>query len=175
MKENITVMFTEQEVTQRIQELGQQISQDLNGEPLKVVCVLKGASFFACELAKRITSPVYMDFMYVSSYGDGTESSGQIKIVKDLEYPIEGENVLIAEDIIDSGNTLSALRKEFMSRGAKSVRICTLLSKPDRRVVEVPVDYIGYVIPDAFVVGYGLDYAQKYRNLPYIGVIDFEE
>ena len=119
-----------------------------------MVCVLKGASFFACELAKRITSPVYMDFMYVSSYGNGTESSGQVKITKDLEAPVEGENVLIAEDIIDSGNTLHFLARELKERGAKSVRICTLLSKPDRRVVEVPVDYVGYVIPDKFVVGY---------------------
>lgn len=175
MQEKISVMYTEQQVNDRIRELGQQISQDVGDEPLKIVCVLKGASFFACELAKRITSPVYMDFMYVSSYGNGTESTGNVKITKDLEYPIEGENVLIAEDIIDSGNTLAALRAEFLKRGAKSVRICTLLSKPERRVVDVPVDYIGYVIPDQFVVGYGLDYAQKYRNLPFIGVVEFED
>ena len=173
MCERIRVMYTEEEVTERIRQLGAQISADLDGEPVKLVCVLKGASFFACELAKRITSPVYMDFMYVSSYWNGTESSGQVKITKDLEAPVEGENVLIAEDIIDSGNTLHFLARELKERGAKSVRICTLLSKPDRRVVEVPVDYVGYVIPDKFVVGYGLDYAQKYRNLPYIGEIEF--
>lgn len=173
MSETIRVMYTEEEVNQKIRELGAEISTDLKGEPVKLVCILKGASFFACELAKRITAPVYMDFMYVSSYGDSTESSGNVKITKDLEYSLEGENVLIAEDIIDSGRTLAFLREEFAKRGAKSVRICTLLSKPDRRVVDVPVDYVGYVIPDEFVVGYGLDYAQKYRNLPYVGVVEF--
>jgi len=172
MSEKIHVMFTEEQVDKKIRELGEQISADLHGEPVKLVCVLKGASFFACELAKRISAPVYMDFMYVSSYGNGTESSGEVKITRDLESPIEGENVLIVEDIIDSGNTLHFLQKEFKDRGAKQVRICTLLSKPDRRQVEVDVDYIGYVIPDEFVVGYGLDYAQRYRNLPYIGVIE---
>lgn len=173
MSEKIHVMYTEEQVDNKIRELGERISADLNGEPVKLVCILKGASFFACELAKRITAPVYMDFMYVSSYGDGTESSGVVKITKDLESSIEGENVLVVEDIIDSGRTLSFLREEFKRRGAKNVRLCTLLSKPDRRVVEVPVDYVGYVIPDEFVVGYGLDYAQKYRNLPYIGSVEF--
>lgn len=171
--EKIRVMYTEEQIDKKISELGAQISADLNGEPVKIVCILKGASFFACELAKRITVPVYMDFMYVSSYGNGTESSGTVKITKELESDIAGENVMIVEDIIDSGRTLSFLREEFKNRGAKSVRICTLLSKPDRRVVDVPVDYIGYVIPDEFVVGYGLDYAQKYRNLPYIGIVEF--
>lgn len=173
MSEKIHVMYTEEQVDNKIRELGERISADLNGEPVKLVCILKGASFFACELAKRITAPVYMDFMYVSSYGDGTESSGVVKITRDLESSIEGENVLVVEDIIDSGRTLSFLREEFKRRGAKNVRLCTLLSKPDRRVVEVPVDYVGYVIPDEFVVGYGLDYAQKYRNLPYIGIVEF--
>lgn len=173
MSEKIHAMYTEEQIDSKIRELGQQISEDLKGEPVKLVCILKGASFFACELAKRITVPVYMDFMYVSSYGDSTESSGIVKITKDLESSIEGENVLIVEDIIDSGRTLSFLREEFGRRGAKSVRICTLLSKPDRRVVDVPVDYVGYVIPDEFVVGYGLDYAQRYRNLPYIGIVEF--
>ena len=173
MAEKINVMFTEEQVDEKIRDLGERISADLKGEPVKLVCVLKGASFFACELAKRITSPVYMDFMYVSSYGNGTKSTGNVKITKDLESSVEGENVLIAEDIIDSGNTLHFLTGEFKRRGAKSVRICTLLSKPDRREVEVPVDYMGYEIPDKFVVGYGLDYAQKYRNLPYIGEIEF--
>ena len=173
MCEKINVMYTEEQVNKRIRELAAQINSDLDGEPVKLICILKGASFFACELAKRLTSPVYMDFMYVSSYGNGTESSGVVKITKDLESSVEGENVLIAEDIIDSGNTLHFLFGEMKNRGAKSVRICTLLSKPDRREVEVPVDYVGYVIPDKFVVGYGLDYAQKYRNLPYIGEIEF--
>lgn len=174
MSEKIRVMFTEEQVDKKIRELAEEINRDLNGEPVKLVCILKGASFFACELAKRLTSPVYMDFMYVSSYGNGTVSSGQVTITKDLESSIEGENVLIAEDIIDSGITLDFLRKEFIARGAKKVRICTLLSKKARRKTEVPVDYMGYDIPDEFVVGYGLDYAQKYRNLPYIGVIEFD-
>lgn len=172
MSESIRVMFTEEEVSNKIREIGAKISEDLNGEPVKVICILKGASFFACELAKRITVPVYIDFMRVSSYGDGTESTGKVNIIQDLEASIEGENVLVVEDIIDSGYTLSFLLENLKSRGAKSVRLCTLLSKPDRRVVDVPVDYIGYVIPDVFVVGYGLDYAQRYRNLPYIGIIE---
>ena len=172
MSDKIRVMFTEEEVNNKIKELGAQISADMNGEPVKIICILKGASFFACELAKRITVPVFIDFMSVSSYGDGTESTGIVRIIKDLDDSIEGENVLIVEDIIDSGRTLSYLVENLKSRGAKSVRLCTLKSKPSRRVVEVPVDYIGYEIPDEFVVGYGLDYAQKYRNLPYVGVVE---
>lgn len=172
MSESICVMFSEEEIDHKIREMGAKISEDLNGEPVKIVCILKGASFFACELAKRITVPVYMDFMYVSSYGDAMESSGTVCILKDLEGSIEGENVLIVEDIIDSGRTLNYLLEEFHNRKAKSVRLCALLTKPDRRVVDVPIDYVGYEIPDKFVVGYGLDYAQKYRNLPYIGVLE---
>ena len=174
MSDKIHVMFTEEEVNAKIKELGAQISDDMNGEPVKIICILKGASFFACELAKRISVPVYIDFMSVSSYGDGTESSGIVRIIKDLDDSIEGENVLIVEDIIDSGRTLSYLVDNLKSRGAKSVRLCTLMSKPSRRVVDVPVDYIGYEIPDEFVVGYGLDYAQKYRNLPYVGVVEID-
>lgn len=175
MSESISVMFTEEQVDSKIRELGAKISEDMDGEPLKVICILKGASFFACELAKRITVPVSIDFMSVSSYGNGTESTGVVKVVKDLDSPIDGENVLIVEDIIDSGNTLNFLAEHLKNRGAKSVRICALLSKPSRREVEVPADYIGYEIPDVFVVGYGLDFAQKYRNLPYIGVVEFIE
>ena len=175
MNDKIRVMFTEEEVNNKIKELGAQISADMNGEPVKIICILKGASFFACELAKRITVPVFIDFMSVSSYGDGTESTGIVRIIKDLDDSIEGENVLIVEDIIDSGRTLSYLVENLKSRGAKSVRLCTLMSKPSRRVVEVPVDYIGYEIPDEFVVGYGLDYAQKYRNLPFIGVVELDQ
>ncbi|MCC8141916.1 MAG: hypoxanthine phosphoribosyltransferase [Lachnospiraceae bacterium] len=171
--EKISVMYTEEEVNDRIKELGAEISEELGGEPVKVVCVLKGASFFATELAKRITCPVFMDFICCSSYGSGTESSHEVKIVKDLDTDIAGENVLIAEDIIDSGYTLQYLTEEFKKRGAKRVLICVMLSKPDRREVEVPVDYIGYTVPDQFIVGYGLDYAQKYRNLPFIGTVEF--
>lgn len=174
MAEKIRVMFTEEEVDAKIRELGEKISADLNGEPVKIVCILKGASFFACELAKRISASVFIDFMSVSSYGDGTVSSGVVRIIKDLDDSIEGENVLVVEDIIDSGRTLSYLVENLKSRGAKSVRLCTLMSKPSRRVVDVPVDYIGYEIPDEFVVGYGLDYAQKYRNLPYVGIVELD-
>ena len=172
MSESIRVLFTEEEVDKKIRELGARISEDMKGEQLKIICILKGASFFACELAKRITVPVAIDFMSLSSYGDGTKSSGVVKVVKELDSPVEGENVLIVEDIIDSGRTLSYLLEDIKKRGAKSVKLCALLSKPDRREVEVPVDYLGYTIPDEFVVGYGLDYAQKYRNLPYIGILD---
>ncbi len=173
MAEQIHVMYTEEQVSARVKELGAEISEDLNGEPVKVVCVLKGASFFATELAKRITSPVFIDFIYCSSYGNGTESSHDVKIVKDLDKDIAGENVLIAEDIIDSGYTLKFLSEEFKRRGAKKVMVCVMLSKPARREVEVDVDYIGYTVPDEFIVGYGLDYAQKYRNLPFIGTVEF--
>lgn len=174
MSEKIRVMYSEEEVNSKIAELGERISADLNREPVKMICILKGASFFTCELAKRITVPVYIDFMSVSSYGNGTSSTGRVRIMKDLDESVEGENVLIVEDIIDSGRTLKYLSDILKSRGAKSVRICTLLDKPERRVVDVKVDYTGYNIPDEFVVGYGLDYAQKYRNLPYIGVVELD-
>ena len=145
----------------------------MKGEPVKIICILKGASFFACELAKRITVPVFIDFMSVSSYGDGTESSGIVRIIKDLDDSIIGENVLIVEDIIDSGRTLAYLIEILKQRGPKSIHLCTLLDKPERRVKkQVHVDYTCFTIPDEFVVGYGLDYDQKYRNLPYIGVVE---
>ena len=172
MAESIKVLVPEEEVDARIRALGEQISKDYEGKQIHLICVLKGGVFFMCELAKRITVPVSMDFMCVGSYGDGTKSSGVVRIAKDLDESIEGKDVLIVEDIIDSGRTLKYLSDILKSRGAKSVRICTLLDKPERRVVDVKVDYTGYNIPDEFVVGYGLDYAQKYRNLPYIGVVE---
>lgn len=172
MEDQIRVMITEAELDKRIRELGAQISTDYEGESIFLVCVLKGAAMFACELAKRITVPVTMDFMATSSYGSGTVSSGEVKIKKDLDLPMEGRNVLIVEDIIDSGNTLNFLSHLFEDRNAKSVRMVTMLDKPDRREVDVNVDYTGFTIPDEFVVGFGLDYDQKYRNLPYIGVIE---
>ncbi|MDD6428099.1 hypoxanthine phosphoribosyltransferase [Candidatus Weimeria sp. HCP3S3_B5] len=172
MADRIRVMLTEEELDKRIRELGAQISEDYKGESIFLVCILKGAAMFACELAKRITVPVTMDFMATSSYGSGTSSSGEVKIKKDLDLPMEGANVLIVEDIIDSGNTLNFLSQLFKDRNARSVRMCTMLDKPDRREVDVDVDYTGFTIPDEFVVGFGLDYAQKYRNLPYIGVIE---
>lgn len=172
MAETIRELISEQDVDRRIEELGQQISADYAGKSIHLICILKGGAFFMCELAKRITVPVSIDFMSVSSYGDDTVSSGHIKIKKDLEESIEGKEVLIVEDIIDSGRTLYYLTDVLEERGAKSVRLCTLLDKPERRVVEVKTDYVGFQIPDEFVVGYGLDYAQKYRTLPYIGVVE---
>ena len=174
MAETVKEMLSEEELTKRIQELGDQISKDYEGESVFLVCILKGAAFFACELAKRITVPVTIDFMATSSYGSGTVSTGEVQIKKDSELGVEGRHVIIVEDIIDSGNTLNYLSGLFKDRKAKSVRMCAMLDKPDRREVDVPVDYIGFTIPDAFVVGYGLDYDQKYRNLPYIGVVEFD-
>ena len=172
MKSEVKVLISEEEVGKKIREIGEQISADYAGKELHVICILKGGVFFMCELVKHITVPVTHDFMSVSSYGDGTESSGRIKIIKDLDDSIEGKDVLIVEDIIDSGRTLHHLMQLLHARNPKSVRLCTLLDKPDRRVIEVPVDYTGFSIPDLVVVGYGLDYAQHYRNLPYIGVIE---
>ena len=174
MAEHINVMLSEEEINSRIAELGEQISRDYEGKEIFLICILKGASFFACELAKRITVPVNIDFMKVSSYGGGTVSSGQVSIKMDVSESIAGKDVLIVEDIIDSGNTLNLLPKILMERGPKSIRLCALLDKPDRRVIDVKVDYTGFQIPDEFVVGYGLDYNQMYRNLPYIGVVEFD-
>ncbi len=174
MAEHIKVLLSEEEVDKRIKEIGEQISKDYAGKQVHLVCVLKGGSFFMCELAKRITIPVSFDFMSVSSYGSETKSSGVVKIVKDLDEPLEGKEVLIIEDIVDSGRTLSYLLEILQNRGPKSLRLCTLLDKPDRRVANVKVDYTGFEIPDEFVVGYGLDYDQRYRNLPYIGVVEFD-
>lgn len=175
MAEKIRVMLTEEEVDKRINEIGEQISKDYAGKKIHLICILKGGAFFMCELAKRISVPVSMDFMAISSYGQGTESSGIIKIIKDLDEPIMGEDVLVVEDIVDSGRTLNHLMVLLKERKPDSLRLCTLLDKPDRRVVDVKVDYTGFQIPDEFVVGYGLDYAQKYRNLPYIGVVEPDE
>ncbi|MDO5426199.1 MAG: hypoxanthine phosphoribosyltransferase [Eubacteriales bacterium] len=172
MEEKIRVLLKEEEVDQKIAELGKKISEDYAGEAVHLICVLKGGVFFTCELAKRITVPVSLDFMSVSSYGADTKSSGVVKIVKDLDEPLEGKNVLIVEDIIDSGRTLSYLIQILKKRNPKSIALCTLLDKPERRVTDVKVDYVGFNIPDEFVVGYGLDYAQKYRNLPFIGVVE---
>lgn len=174
MAEHIRVLLTEEEVDKRIKEIGEQISKDYAGKQVHLVCVLKGGSFFMCELAKRITVPVSFDFMSVSSYGSETKSSGVVKIVKDLDEPLEGKEVIVVEDIVDSGRTLSYLLEILEKRGTKSLGICTLLDKPERRVADVKVNYTGFEIPDEFVVGYGLDYDQKYRNLPYIGVVEFD-
>ena len=149
------------------------MSRDYEGKCVHLICILKGGVFFTCELAKRLTVPVTLDFMSVSSYGSGTVSSGVVKIVKDLDEPLENKDVLIVEDIIDSGRTLAYLIEVLKQRNPASIRLCTLLDKPERRVKkQVSVDYTCFTIPDEFVVGYGLDYDQKYRNLPYIGVIE---
>ena len=175
MSEKIRVLLSEEEVDTKIREIAAQISRDYEGKEIHLICVLKGGVFFTCELAKRITVPVSLDFMSVSSYGDDTKSSGVVRIVKDLDEPVKGKDVLIVEDIIDSGRTLSYLIDIIKGRGPKSVKLCTLLDKPERRVKDVKVDYVCFNIPDDFVVGYGLDYAQKYRNLPYIGVVETEQ
>ena len=173
MEDKIRVLVSEEDVDKKIREIGEQISRDYAGKSVHLICVLKGGVFFMCELAKRISVPVSMDFMTVSSYGADTKSSGVVKIVKDLDEPLEGKDVIIVEDIIDSGRTLSYLVEVLKQRNPNSIHICTLLDKPERRVKkQVVVDYVGFEIPDEFVVGYGLDYAQKYRNLPYIGVVE---
>ena len=163
MNDKIRVLLSEEEVAKRIKEMGDVISSDYEGRPLHLICILRGGVFFTCELAKRISLPLTLDFMSVSSYGAGTVSSGIVKIVKDLDEPIEGKDVLIVEDIIDSGNTLSYLIEVLKQRNPRSIELCTLLDKPE---------YTCFTVPDQFIVGYGLDYDQKYRNLPYIGVIE---
>ena len=173
MKETIRVLLSEEEVDRRIKEVADQINRDYAGKEVHLICVLKGGVFFLCELAIRITVPVSLDFMSVSSYGDDTKSSGVVRIVKDLDQPLEGKDVLIVEDIIDSGRTLAYLIEVLKQRNPKNIELCTLLDKPERRVKkQVQVKYTCFTIPDEFVVGYGLDYDQKYRNLPYIGVVE---
>jgi len=171
----VEVLLTEEEVNKRISELGKMITEDYAGKKIHLVCVLKGGSFFMCELAKRIDLPLSIDFMSVSSYGSDTKSSGVVKIVKDLDESIKDKDVIVVEDIVDSGRTLSYLLDMLRDRKPASLTLCTLLDKPSRRVVDVDVKYTGFQIPDKFVVGYGLDYDQIYRNLPYIGEVVFPE
>ena len=171
MEQKIDVMIDEATVEARIAEIAQQLSKEYEGKTIHIIGVLKGSVFFMCELAKRLTVPVTMDFMSVSSYGNDTKSSGVVKMIKDLDESIEGRDVVLIEDIMDSGRTLSYLINILKERKPASFKVVTLLDKPDRRVVELEPDITGFVIPDRFVVGYGLDCAQKYRNLPYIGVI----
>lgn len=174
MSERVEVLIEEEKVNARIREIGEVISRDYEGKCVHLVCVLKGGTFFMCELAKRISVPVTMDFMSVSSYGGETKSSGVVKIVKDLDEAIAGKDVLVVEDIVDSGRTLSYLLDLLKDRKPASLKLCTLLDKPSRRVIDVNVDYTGFEIPDEFVVGYGLDYDQRYRNFGYIGVVKFD-
>ena len=167
------VLITQEELARRVAELGAQISADyVEKEPI-LVCILKGASIFYADLCRAVTIPMHMDFMAVSSYGNRTKSSGEVEIRKDLSGPIDGRHVIIVEDIVDSGFTLSYLSRVLSNRGAASVRICTLLDKPSRRApgIELKADYSGFEVGNEFVVGYGLDYAERYRNLPYIGVL----
>jgi hypoxanthine phosphoribosyltransferase len=175
MSERIEVMITEEEVLARTKEMAEMISRDYEGRVPHIICVLKGGAYFAIELAKHLTVPVTLDFMSVSSYGDDTKSSGVVKLIKDLDEPVNGKDILVVEDIIDSGRTLSYLLKNLSDRQPASISLCTLLDKPERREVDVEVDYQGFHIPDEFVVGYGLDYDQRYRNLPYIGVLSLTE
>ncbi len=175
MADKVSVLISEEDVEKRIREMAAQISEDYEGRELRVICILKGSVYFCCALTKRITVPVTLDFMSCASYGNDTISSGNVKIVKDLDESIEGKDVLVIEDIVDTGRTLSCLMELLKDRHPASLALCTLLDKPDRRLNEVEVDYTGFQIPDAFVVGYGLDYAQKYRNLPYIGVVELDK
>lgn len=172
MLENINVLITEEDISRRTIELAEEISKDFEGKSVHLICILKGSVFFCCDLAKRITVPVTLDFMSVSSYGDEKVSSGRVRILKDLDESVQGKNVIIVEDIIDSGKTLSYLQDMLLSRAPESLSICTLLDKPERRQTDVNVKYVGFVIPDKFVLGYGLDYEQKYRNLPYVGYVE---
>lgn len=173
MNEHVEVLISEDDVLKRVKEMGERISRDYEGKTVHIIGVLKGACYFMCALARYITVPVTMDFMSASSYGASTRSSGVVKIVKDLDEPLEDRDVLVVEDIVDSGRTLSYLMKMLSDRGPASLKLATLLDKPERRVTEVHVDYTGFTIPDAFVVGFGLDYDQRYRNLPFIGVLSF--
>lgn len=165
------VLFTEEQLQARVAEIAAQIDRDYAGKQPLLVSVLRGSFVFMADLVRRITLPCTVDFMAVSSYGSGTTSSGQVKIVKDLSEQIEGKDVIVVEDILDSGNTLSYLLKLLEARHPASIRLCTLLDKPERRTKPVAVQYSGFTIPDEFVVGYGLDYDEKYRNLPYVGVL----
>ncbi|MBE5997007.1 MAG: hypoxanthine phosphoribosyltransferase [Lachnospiraceae bacterium] len=175
MSETISVLISKEDIEKRTAELAKKINEDYQGRQIHIVCVLKGGVFFAVNLAQHLTVPVTIDFMSVSSYGDDTKSSGIVKIVKDLDQPLAGKDVLVVEDIMDSGRTLSYLLNLLRDRKPASLRLCTLLDKPSRRVIDVSCDYTGFEIEDKFVVGCGMDYQQRYRNLPYIGVVELGE
>ena len=172
MKEDVLrVLHSEDEIREKVRELGGKITADYKNSNLMLVTVLKGAVVFLADLMRQIDVPAEIDFMVVSSYGSGVKSSGVVKIVKDLDVPLAGKDILIVEDILDSGLTLSYIKELLESRGPRSIRIATLLDKPSRRKVDLQADYIGFSVPDEFVIGYGLDYDEKYRNLPYIGIL----
>ena len=168
----ISTLISEEVLVARIKEMGAQISRDYEGKSVHLICILKGGAYFMTELSKYITVPVTIDFMQVTSYGTGTTSSGIVKIVKDHDEPLEGREVIVVEDIIDTGYTLSYLLEMLKDRKPASLKLAAMLNKPDRRIREVKIDYCGFDVPDKFVIGYGLDYDQKYRNLPYIGVVE---
>lgn len=170
--EKVKVLISEQEVEARIREIGEQISTEYAGRQVHLIGILKGSVFFLCELAKYITVPVSIDFMCVSSYGNGTVSSEVIQITKDLSEPVEGRDVIVVEDIVDTGRTLYYLLDILRERRPNSLKLCSLLDKPERRVKDIDADYVAFSVPDKFIVGYGLDYAQRYRNLPFIGVVE---
>ena len=172
MDENLEILFDEQAITERVSVLASQISCDHHGKELIVICVLKGAALFTADLTRRLTISAKIDFVQVASYGSGTESSGNVTVVKDIDMNIDGKNVVIVDGIIDSGRTLDYLVKRYRERRPASLKVAVLLDKHSRRVVDVPVDYRGFEIPDMFVVGYGMDSAEKYRNLPYIATVD---
>ncbi|NLL69964.1 MAG: hypoxanthine phosphoribosyltransferase [Epulopiscium sp.] len=175
MKQDIAeVLVTEEQLAKKVEELGKQISKDYEGEEITVIGILKGSNIFLGDLVRKITVPVYLDFMVVSSYGNSAQTSGVVRILKDLDDDIEGKNVLIVEDIIDTGLTLAYLKHNLLRRNPKSLKICTLLDKPARREVDLSIDYKGFDIPDEFIVGYGIDYAERYRNLPFVGILKRE-
>ena len=175
VKEGIDkILFTKEEIRERVEELGRQITKDLAEEDLVIVGILKGAGIFMCDLIREIDKPVRIDFMAVSSYGNAKESSGEIRIIKDLQQDVRGSVVLLVEDIVETGLTLSYLKQMMAERGAKDVRICSLLDKPEKRKKEVKIDYCGFTVGDAFIVGYGIDYAEHYRNLPYVACLKQE-
>lgn len=165
------VLITEEEINKIVDKIAGEINRDFVGEEVYLVCIMKGSMIFTADLARRLNMPVYLDFMQVSSYNDGSKTSGNITIKRDLEMSVEGKNVIVVEDIVDSGHTLNTLKALLAARNAECVKLCSFLDKPSRREVAVKVDYVGMQIPDEFVIGYGLDYAQKYRNLPYVGIL----
>ena len=175
MNETISILISEEAIRQRIVELAAKINQDYKGKSITLVCALKGAMIFMADLCRRIEVPVDFDFIGTSSYGDNISSSGKVQLTKDLDFDPAGKHVLLVEDILDTGHTLNFLRQHIVAMEPASFKVCCLLDKPDRRLIhDIEADYIGFSIPDQFVVGYGLDYAQRYRNLPYIGVLNIE-
>lgn len=175
MKETISVLIPEKDIEKRVSMLAAEIAEAFNDEPITIICVLKGAVIFAMDLVRKLKKNIEFDFVELSSYYDGIESVGEVKITKDISVSIKDKNVLVVEDIIDSGRTMAFLLKRLKEREPKRLKLCTLLDKPERRVIDVKVDFNGFEIPDEFVIGYGLDYAQRYRNLPYIGVLNVEK